>query len=116
MPGVVEHLGNLSLLGIRKKGSGILLGGVDVRDIGNYEVNLSYVVFPQFRREGNAHGAALLALAYAAKFMGARAAVIKMLSENLASAGLARKLGAVSVGDEPSDVGGTFNVFTLPLH
>jgi RimJ/RimL family protein N-acetyltransferase len=57
-----------------------------------------------------------LALAYAAKFMGARAAVIKMLSENLASAGLARKLGAVSVGDEPSDVGGTFNVFTLPLH
>jgi RimJ/RimL family protein N-acetyltransferase len=101
--------------GIRKVNSEILLGGVDVRDVGGAEVNLSYVVFPQFRRDGVARGAALLALTYAARSMGARTAVIKILPENLASVNLAQELGAKYVGDEPSDAGRTFKVFTLSL-
>jgi RimJ/RimL family protein N-acetyltransferase len=101
--------------GIRKTGSEILLGGVDVRDLGDDEVNLSYVVFAQFRRDGVARGAALLALRYAERSMGARRAVIKMLPDNLASVNLAKGLGAVYVGDEPSDAGAMFSVFTLFL-
>jgi RimJ/RimL family protein N-acetyltransferase len=101
--------------GIRKVDSEILLGGVDVRDLGDAEVNLSYVVFPRFRRDGVASGAALLALRYAVRSMGAKTAVIKMLRDNLASVNLAKGLGAVYVGDEPSDAGRTFNVSTLSL-
>jgi len=102
--------------GIRRVDSEILLGGVDVRDIGDAEVNLSYVVFPQFRRDGVARGAAFLALAYAARSMGARTAIIKMLPGNLASLNLAQGLGAKYVGDESSDASRTVKVFTLCLH
>ena len=101
--------------GIRKVDSEILLGGVDVRDIGGAEVNLSYVVFPQFRRDGVARGAALLALAYAARSMGAKTAIIKMLPDNLASVNLAQGLGAKYVGEEPSNAGQIFKIFMLSL-
>jgi RimJ/RimL family protein N-acetyltransferase len=93
-----------------------LVGGVEVRDLGDGRVNLSYVIFPSFRRRGFATRASRLALDYAARVLGASSAVIKILDGNEASVGVARSLGAEVIGDEPSDAGGRFIVFRLPLH
>jgi RimJ/RimL family protein N-acetyltransferase len=101
--------------GIRRSESAVLVGGVDLRVLGDGEVNLSYVVFPQFRRQGIARRASLLALNYATKSLGSRCAVIKMLPGNVSSKNLARSLGAHYTGDEPSDAGRMFEVFMLTL-
>jgi RimJ/RimL family protein N-acetyltransferase len=101
--------------GIRRVDSKPLLGGVDVRLLANGEVNLSYVVFPPFRRQGVARRASLLALSFAATSLGAQTAIIKMLPGNVSSRELAIGLGADFVGEEPSDGGGTFQVFRLSL-
>lgn len=92
-----------------------ILGGVEVRDLGGGEVNLSYVVFPWARRRGIATRAAELALAYAVKEMGARTAIIKVLEGNEASLGVARRLGAVESRREPSGGGGVFIVLRRAL-
>jgi RimJ/RimL family protein N-acetyltransferase len=94
---------------------GHILGGVELRDLGGGEVNLSYVVFPFARRRGIATTAAMLALAYAVADMGARVAVIKILEGNVASFGVARRLGAVRAGTETSERGGTFVVLRCEL-
>jgi RimJ/RimL family protein N-acetyltransferase len=101
--------------GIRRIDSPFLLGGVDLRAIGNDQVNLSYIVFPQFRRNGVARRASQLALKYASTSMGAKTAVIKMLLGNVSSHNLALGLGARYLREEPSDAGGTFQVFSLKL-
>ena len=101
--------------GIRRIDSPFLLGGVDLRAIGNDQVNLSYIVFPQFRRNGVARRASELALKYASTSMGAKTAVIKMLLGNVSSHNLALGLGARYLREEPSDAGGTFQVFSLKL-
>jgi RimJ/RimL family protein N-acetyltransferase len=101
--------------GIRRVGSESLLGGVDVRVLSSEVVNLSYLVFPQFRRQGVARGASRLVLNYAALSMGAKTGVIKMLPENVNSKYLASSLGAVRAGKEPSDAGKTFEVFNVSL-
>jgi RimJ/RimL family protein N-acetyltransferase len=92
-----------------------LVGNVEVRVIEHGHVNLSYLVFPAWRRRGFATRACRLALAYAASQMGAARARIAMLDSNPASAGVARALGAVEVGTEASEAGGTYRVFSLPL-
>jgi RimJ/RimL family protein N-acetyltransferase len=94
---------------------GRILGGVEVRDIGNREVNLSYVVFPPARGQGIATRAAKFALRYAAAEMDARVAVLKILEGNEASLGVARHIGAKVVGREPSERGGVFVVHRLDL-
>jgi RimJ/RimL family protein N-acetyltransferase len=101
--------------GIRRVDSPVLLGGVDLRAIGNQQVNLSYVVFPQYRRNGVARRASLLALNYASTSMGAVTAIIKMLMGNVSSHNLALGLGAHYLRNEPSDAGGTFQVLSLNL-
>jgi RimJ/RimL family protein N-acetyltransferase len=110
-------LGSQRHWGIRRVDSPVLLGGVDLRALGNDQVNLSYVVFPQFRRQGLARRASVLALTYAVTSMGAKAAIIKMLPENVSSRNLALGLGAHYLREEPSDGGATFQVFgvNLPL-
>jgi RimJ/RimL family protein N-acetyltransferase len=95
--------------------SGRIAGGVELRDLGGGEVNLSYVVFPTFRRLGLATRSARLALRYAAEVMGATAAVMKVLEANVASTAVARRLGAVENGTAPSDAGDTFLVYRLAL-
>jgi len=101
--------------GIRRVDSTLLLGGVDLRAIGHDEVNLSYVVFPEFRRNGVARRASRLALNYASTSMGAKTAIIKMLVGNVSSLNLALSLGARYQREEPSDAGGTFQVLSLKL-
>src|SRR5690242_7917250 len=56
--GAVRHWG------ICIRATGAIAGGVELRMLGNDEVNLSYVVFPPWRRQGIATRAARLALAY----------------------------------------------------
>ena len=56
-----------------------------------------------------------LALGYAAAEMGARVAILRILEGNEASLGVARRLGAVESGREPSERGGTFVVLRLDL-
>ena len=101
--------------GIRRVGSLELLGGVDLRALGIDQVNLSYVVFPQFRRHGVARRASVLALDYAMTSMGTKAVIIKMLTANVSSRNLALGLGAHYLREEPSDGGETFQVFEVNL-
>jgi RimJ/RimL family protein N-acetyltransferase len=93
-----------------------LAGGVELRDLGDSRVNLSYVIFPHYRQRGFATRASRLALEYAGRVLGASSAVIKILDGNVASLGVARSLGAEAAGEERSDAGGRFIVFSLPLH
>jgi RimJ/RimL family protein N-acetyltransferase len=102
--------------GICEAGRDQVVGGVEVHDLGGQEVNLSYVVFPPARRRGLATRAARLALGYAATGMGARVAVLRVLEGNEASLGVARRLGAVDSGREPSERGGRFVVLRLDLN
>jgi RimJ/RimL family protein N-acetyltransferase len=104
--------------GIRDGASGALCGNVEVRLVAEGVVNLSYLVFPDFRRRGIATRAARLALAYAASDMGAETARIKVLDWNEVSQSVARAVGGREVGREPSDSGGTFVVFeaSIPPH
>lgn len=92
------------------EGSGRIAGGVEVRDLGDGSVNLSYVIFPAFRRRGYATVASQLALAYAGSEFGTRRFVVKILEGNLASLAVARRLGAVEVRTEESPGGQTFAV------
>jgi hypothetical protein len=55
-------------------------------------------------------------LEYAGTTMSAQTVIIKMLSGNEYSRNLALALGALYVGDEPSDGGATFHVLRLRLH
>jgi ribosomal-protein-alanine N-acetyltransferase len=101
--------------GIRAMSDGSLLGGVDLRDLGNSEVNVSYVIFPNYRNQGYAKRASILALGYARDTLGAKTAVMKMLPGNRFSMKLARSLGGNYVGNEPSDAGSEFMIFKLDL-
>ncbi|MFM7686648.1 MAG: GNAT family N-acetyltransferase [Actinomycetota bacterium] len=95
--------------------TGRIAGGVEVR-LQDHEVNLSYVVFPGFRRRGYATRAAKLALDYATEVLGAATAVIKVLEGNQASLAVAKRLGATVIGTSPSDTDGTFVVHRLTLN
>ena len=54
-------------------------------------------------------------IGYAASEMGARTARIKVLDWNEASLSVACSVGGREVAREPSDAGGTFVVFEVPL-
>lgn len=108
-------LGNHRHRAIRRVSSNAILSGVDLRVIDGTTVNLSYVVFPPFRRQGIAKSASLMALKYGSEEMRARVAIIKMLPENEASVRFARSLGAQWIRQEPSDAGATFDVYELAI-
>ena len=101
--------------GIWDATTGALVGNVEVRVLAPGRVNLSYSVWPEVRRRGVATAAARVALDYARDALDAHTAVIKVLTDNTASRGVARNLGAKQVGTEPSPGGATFTVFELPL-
>lgn len=107
--------GPVRSFGVWREPGGELVGNVEVRDLGDGRVNLSYVVFPAWRRQGVAVAAARAALGYAAEALGARTAVVKALADNHASLAVARRLDAEQIGTEPNDLGSTLVVFHLDL-
>lgn len=100
---------------IRWVESAPIVGGIDLRRLGDDEVNLSCVVFAPHRRQGVAGRASLLALRYAAKVLGATTALIKLLPGNVPSRRLAEGLGATLIGTAPSDAGATHLVYRVAL-
>jgi RimJ/RimL family protein N-acetyltransferase len=92
-----------------------IVGGVELRQLDETDVNLSYFVFAPWRRRGIAARATKLALEFALTEMNASRAIIKVLDGNLASLAVARHLGARLVGTMPSDAAGTCFVFHLAL-
>lgn len=108
--------GSLRQWAIVAQPEGDLAGGVDLRDLGGWrEANLAYVVFPPFRGRGLATAASRAAVRYAAEHLGVRSVRIAVLTDNVRSLHVARRLGASHVGREPSDRGATFEVFRLEL-
>ncbi|MEO9181218.1 MAG: GNAT family N-acetyltransferase [Acidimicrobiales bacterium] len=101
--------------GVRMAGNPSLIGGVDLRDIGNFEFDVSYVIFTTFRNQGFARRASLLALHYAQDILSGRTAVVKMLPGNQYSTRLALNLGATYVDNPPSDAGSEFTVYKLDI-
>lgn len=91
--------------------TGAIAGGVELRQVDETDVSLSYWVFPPWRRRGIATRAAELALDHAASAMGASRAVIKVLEGNVASIAVAKRLNAQLAGTTRSDAGGTLLVF-----
>lgn len=94
--------------------SGAIAGGVELRPIRG-DLNLSYEVFPRWRRRGLASQAARLALDYAANELNAACVLVRILPDNAASLGVARRLGAERVGTEPSPGGAAYAVFRIDL-
>lgn len=92
-----------------------LIGNVEVRLLDGGVVNLSYVVFPPWRRQAIATRAARLALRYAASAMGVDRARIVVRETNVASVGVARALGARQVGTQAGESGATMLVFEVAL-
>jgi RimJ/RimL family protein N-acetyltransferase len=99
---------------ITESATGTIVGGIELRPVDG-ELNLSYEVFPQWRRRGYASRAAQLALDYAAKEMNASYAVIRVLPGNTASVGVARHLGFELIGTAPSPGGAMYLVFRRNL-
>lgn len=95
--------------------TGGIVGGVELRDLGDGNVNVSYVVFPAWRRRGIATRACRLALAHAVAAMDCRAAMIKVRKGNAASLAVARKLGATVTGLEVTETGDLSIVLRLDL-
>lgn len=94
----------------------VLIGNLELRADPDGTVNLSYVVFPSFRRRGIATSACRVALAYAATALRATTARIRLLDWNEASAAVARSLGAHQIGTERSGSGGRFVVYELAIN
>lgn len=93
-----------------------LAGGLDLRDLGDWRnANLSYVIFPPFRRRRLATGAARLALEWGRVHLGIEHVRVAVLEWNTASKGVATSLGARWVSQESSLAGGTLDVFDLDL-
>jgi RimJ/RimL family protein N-acetyltransferase len=112
-----RDMGPVRHWGIRPLDSNLILGGVEVRDGGDGDrsVNLSFLVFPPYRRQGIAVEASRLALDYAVREMGATHALIKMAEENSVSLAVARRLGAIPIGTDPANPTRSFLVTRLDL-
>jgi RimJ/RimL family protein N-acetyltransferase len=95
--------------------TGAIVGGVELRDVGASDVDLSYGVFKAWRRRGIATRACRLALAYAAGVMDRRNALFKVRQGNRASLAVARKLGATVTGMEMTEDGSISVVLRLAL-
>jgi RimJ/RimL family protein N-acetyltransferase/ribosomal protein S18 acetylase RimI-like enzyme len=101
--------------GVWSAATGALAGNVEVRALDAETVNLSYLVFPEWRRRGVATRAAGLALGYARDEMGVRRAQIEALDGNVASLGVIRRLGARPTGDARRPSGSRHLTFELDL-
>ena len=79
--------------GVREALTDVLAGGVELRVRDDGRANLSYVIFPAFRRRGYARRAMELACGYAREALGAPAVVAIIHEENAASRAVALAAG-----------------------
>ena len=103
--------------GIWDDATDALIGNVEVRLLpGDAQlVNLSYLVFPGWRRRGYATRRRVPRARLRTRRARARAAVIEALTDNSASLGVARALGATYTGETTKPSGSRYAAFTLPL-
>ena len=101
--------------GIWSAATGGLVGNVEVRVLDDHDVNLSYLVFPEWRRRGVATRARGSRLEYARSQLDARRARIEVLADNTASLGVVRGLGARSTGSVQRPTGSRYLTFSLEL-
>ena len=107
--------GDVRHLAVTDAETGALAGGVELRALSPGLANLSYLVFPPFRRRGLAVRACRLLVTWGRDHLGLRSVEITVLEGNAASVAVAERLGAVPAGTRPSDAGGTFLVYDLDL-
>ena len=107
--------GDVRHLAVTDAATGAIAGGVELRLLGPGLANLSYLVFPAFRRRGFAVRASRLLVAWGRDHLGLRAVEVKVLEGNVASLAVAERLGAVPTGTGPSDAGGTFLLHRIDL-
>jgi RimJ/RimL family protein N-acetyltransferase len=101
---------------VRVDEDGPPVGGVELRDLGEWQrANLSYVIFPPFRRRGLATAAARAAVRWGATHLGVRDIHLEVRYGNVASLAVARRLGATEVGPSTSPAGTAYIVFALPV-
>jgi RimJ/RimL family protein N-acetyltransferase len=91
-----------------------LLGNVQVHWLDDGRLNLSYAIFPMWRRRGFALRSSRLALGYARDELGASIGTIRVKENNLASLRVAEALGARQVGQETAQTR-TLIVFEVDL-
>src|SRR5262245_60276753 len=84
---------------VRDATTGELLGGCELKPIDASRANLSYWTYPKHRRRGFAGRAAALAVGIARYRFAFRALEVVVDADNLPSIGIARRLGAVPVGE-----------------
>lgn len=85
--------GPVRYFGVWEAATAQLAGGVEARDRGDGRANVSYVVFPDFRRRGFATRAVLVLCAYAASALPVQAAAAVIDTENEASRRVAERAG-----------------------
>jgi RimJ/RimL family protein N-acetyltransferase len=99
--------------GVWDPATGALSGNVEVRALGDGVVNLSYLVFPEWRRRGIATDAARVAVSYARDAMAARTARVEVLVGNDASLGVVRRLRGQRIDEVRRPSGSTYAVFSV---
>ncbi len=77
---------------------GLLAGGVELRDLGDGRANISWVVFPSFRRQGIATDAAKLASHWAINNLGVDQITASIDERNVASRATALRAEFVATG------------------
>ncbi len=82
----------------RDAANGALVGGCEVRLVGDGIGNMSYWIFPDYRGRGFASRAARLACAWAFATLGVERMEVYVEVDNLASRGVARKAGFTQEG------------------
>jgi RimJ/RimL family protein N-acetyltransferase len=101
----------------------VLIGGCEIRMVSPEVANVSYWIYPQFRRQGHAARAMRLLVAAAAQIPGLTHIEAHVSPDNLASRRLAKQLGFIENGvtEETAWHGGvsTMVVYEMrlpPLH
>jgi RimJ/RimL family protein N-acetyltransferase len=76
----------------------VLVGGCELRLVTDQTAQISWWVFPPYRRQGIATRAARLVTAYAFEHLGVHRIEAFIEPDNLASRGVARNVGFTEVG------------------
>lgn len=85
------------------QGSGEYAGNIRLRDLSSVTPEIGIDICSKYRRQGIAYQSLCLFMNIAADIYGVDYYLVRIYSDNEASQGLFRKLGAVEIGKEPSE-------------